>query len=131
MKTNENPVHRGEVLKKAAEESGLSVEQIVERMHYASRTTFYNHTRKPSLSLSILKQYGKVLNYNFYDDIPEMKVYPAHDNSIGMYITPPKNIQEAIQQRDFYYQQYIMKLEEFRKLQEELYEIKLKMGRQL
>lgn len=130
MKTNKQavPVHRGEVLKKAAEESGLSIETIVERMRYASRSTFYNHIQKPDLSLDMLRRYGKVLNYNFYDDIPEMTTFPAQEPAFpAFYIAAPKTMEEAIRQRDFYYQQYMLRLEDYRKLQEELYELKVKM----
>lgn len=131
-KRNKKAVHRGEALKKAAEESGLAVEEIVERMHYASRTTFYNHTKTPDLSLAILKRYGKVLNYNFYVVIPEMIIYPANESAgVGFYVTPPKSIEEAVQQRDFYYQQYMLKLEELRRALEESNELKHKLSRYL
>lgn len=132
LKAKENTVHRGQALKKAADESGMTVETIVERLHYASRNTFYNHIRRSDLPFAILKRYGKVLGHNFSADIPEMEAYEIEMKETDVnYLLDPKTKEEAVRQRDFYLKLYMTQLEEFRKLQEELNDIKEKLGRHL
>lgn len=127
VNAKENTVHRGQVLKKAADESGLTVETIVERMHYASRNTFYNHTRREDLSVAILKRYGRVLGYDFSQDIPEVEDYGIKETDVN-YLTEPKTKEEATRQRDFYLKLYMSQLEEFRKLLEEYNDLKDKVN---
>ncbi len=127
--TKQKPVHRGKALKKVAEESGLTVDEIIERMRYASRTTYYNHTRNPRLSLTILGRYGKIFKHGFYE-IPEMKLLTSKESAVfGPYFKLPVTLDEAIKQLDFYYMKYMLQLEEIRKLLEENGELKYKLSK--
>jgi len=117
-KDKQNKIHRGELLKKVASESDLSVGEIVSRMNYASRNTFYSHLKKPDLSLGLLKRYGRVLKYDFSDDIDEIDELRLEEE-ISPYLTAPLNLEDATSQRDFYHRLYMELLEQVRKLEAE------------
>lgn len=112
-------VHRGQLLKNAADASGMTVEAIVQKMGYSSRNTYYNHTQKQQLSFKILERYGKVLKVDFAQEIDELKPFTASEPETT-YLGTPSTIEDAIRQRDYYVKLYWEKLEEFRKLEEEL-----------
>lgn len=126
-KKNKSKIDRGQLLRKAVESSDITVQSLMQKLKYASRNSYYGHTRNPDLSLDMLKKYGKILNYDFSRDIPEMEPYIAilGDPEIG-YMKEPKTKEEAVKQRDFYIKLYMNQLEEFRRLQEEMSIIKEK-----
>ncbi|MBC7934567.1 MAG: hypothetical protein H7Y86_04290 [Rhizobacter sp.] len=117
-KDKKNTIHRGELLKRVAETSGLGVEEIVARMNYASRNTFYNHTKKEDLSLAILLRYSKVFRYDFSADVAEINDFIVQEEEPS-YLPPPLNLVDATSQRDFYHKLYMALLEQVRQLEKE------------
>ena len=117
-KDKKNTIHRGELLKRVAETSGLGVEEIVSRMNYSSRNTFYNHTKKEDLSLAILIRYSKVFRYDFSSDIEEINDFVVREEEPS-YLPPPANLADATSQRDFYHKLYMGLLEQVRQLEKE------------
>ena len=122
-KVKENKVHRGELLKKVASESALSVGEIVFKMNYGSRNTFYSHLKKAELSLGLLKRYGRVLQYDFSQDIDEMSELKLEEE-VPSYLRAPLNLEDATNQRDFYHRLYMELLEEVRRLEAEYVALK-------
>lgn len=116
-KSKKSNLHRGELLKKITAESNLSVGDIVSRMGYSSRNTFYSHLKKHDLSLALLKRYGRVLHYDFSTNIEEMSNFKFAEE-IPL-LKPPVNQKDATNQRDYYHRLYMELLEEKRKLEEE------------
>ena len=117
-KDKQNKVHRGELLKRVVSESDLSVGEIVSRMNYASRNTFYSHLKKADLSAGLLKRYGRVLKYDFSDDIEELSDL-KFEEEVPHYLKAPLNLEDATSQRDFYHRLYMELLEEVRRLEAE------------
>lgn len=112
-------VHHGEMIKEAADASGMTVDTIMQRMNYKSRNTFYNHTHKQKLSQKILDRYSRLFKVNFFQNASDTTGYTlAEPNS--PYLATPSTIQEAIKQRDYYVKLYWEKLEEIRKLEEDI-----------
>lgn len=118
-KDQKNRAHRGNILQAAAIASGLTIEVIVGRMKYTSRNTYYNHIKQEDLSLAILSRYGKVLRYDFGEEIEELKSLVIQEEETG-YLKSPSGIEEATNQRDFYHKMYMELLEKVRSLEAEL-----------
>ena len=65
-----------------------------------SRGTFYNHKEDPELSYDQLEQYGKILSYDFSQDLSGMQKYVLEE-PVEPY-GEPKTLEEAIRQRDYW-----------------------------
>jgi ACT domain-containing protein len=112
LETGKN-IHRGALLEAAVRETGANITKMVKRMGIA-RGTFYNHKNDPNLSLEQLAEYGKVLKYDFSQDLPEMKRYVLEEPEVPY--TSPKTIEEAIEQRDYWRERYYKKQQDYLKL---------------
>ena len=108
LKKKESNKHRGGILEAVVKRSPVKITQLVKRMGI-SRGTYYNHINDPKLQFEIIEQYGKILNYDFSGDFPDMKKYFFEDPE-GDY-NMPKTIEEAIEQRDYWKNKYIKLLE--------------------
>ena len=111
LKTKRKYSHRGELLKAAVEDSEIKITVLVKRMGI-SRGTYYNHIVSPNLSFELLDEYGRILNHDFREDIPEMKKYVIEEGEPDY--GPPKNMKEALEQIDYWRRKYIRLLEERR-----------------
>lgn len=96
-------IHRGELLASVIEANNVNISQMCLRMGI-SRGTYYNHIERADLPLELLEEYGKVIRYDFSQDIPGMHHSVAEEPAIT-YGTP-KTIQEAIEQRDYWRDKY-------------------------
>ncbi|HRP53400.1 MAG TPA: hypothetical protein PLI97_07810 [Fluviicola sp.] len=63
--------HRGEIIEKAVRESGVSITKIAKQFH-RSRQWVYNVFETSDLSLDIILEFGKILHYDFSDEIPQL-----------------------------------------------------------
>lgn len=95
--------------------SPIKVTQLVKQMGI-SRGTYYNHIADPKLPLELLEQYGKVLRYDFTQDIPQMKKYSLEEPEA--YYGQPATLEEAIRQRDYYREKYYTLMEQYHKVVE-------------
>ena len=59
-----------------------------------SRSTFYNHTKQKNLPYEILAMYGKVIGYDFTEDISGMPDYLLEEEE-PLYSTPA-TLEEAL-----------------------------------
>ena len=62
---------RGEIIEKAIRESGYSITVVAQRLG-KSRRWMYFLFDNPSVQLDLILQIGKILNYDFSHDIPEI-----------------------------------------------------------
>lgn len=115
--SNKNNIHYGELLRKAADQSDLSITQIAKRAGF-NRTTFYNHIINPHLPFHILERYARVLQYDFASLIPDMERFQRFEEASTLYKIP-ENIEEATQQRDTWKERYYELLEKYNKIIEE------------
>jgi hypothetical protein len=109
----ERNIHRGNLLDTAVRQSSTNISQMVKKLGI-SRGSFYNHIKDPNLSFETLARYGKAIKHDFSQDFPEMRKYVIEEPEVpyGM----PKNMEEAIEQRDYWRERYYKKNEEFLRL---------------
>ena len=93
----------------------MTIEAIVKKMGYSSRTVYYRHIKNPNLKAAIIDRYSKVIRYDFSFDLQEPGLSKAAE-SAEVYLPVPETFEEAISQRDFYWKKYNEQLEEYRKL---------------
>jgi predicted transcriptional regulator len=71
-------VHKGEIIKAAIESSGMNITEVARRIN-VQRPTMYGYFSNPHVSLDVILQIGKVINYDFTPEIPELKaIVKAH-----------------------------------------------------
>lgn len=102
--------HRGALLEAAVKDSPVNITQMVKRMGIA-RGTYYNHKNDPNLPLELLARYGKVLKYDFAQDLPEMQQETLEEPDSAYAL--PKTLEEAIAQRDYWRDKYYQLMERF------------------
>lgn len=64
-------VHRGEIIERVVRSSGISLTQVAKRMG-KSRSWLYDIFDVADLSLDYVIQFGKVLHYDFSEEIPQI-----------------------------------------------------------
>lgn len=117
MKKRITHLHRGQLLKDAANASRLKKEEIAGKAGY-QRTSYYKHIREPELSYYILAAYGKALKYDFTEFLPDMPKYMIEEPDA--HYSHELTLDEARKQVDYWKGKYIDLLERFNKLIEEL-----------
>ncbi|MGS2765013.1 hypothetical protein [Sinomicrobium sp. M5D2P9] len=105
-------IHRGEVLKKAVKNSGIAIKVVAEKAGY-SRSAYYKHIEMEDLSLHILLKYGKGLEFDFSQFIPEIN--SIDDKEMGH----PVTYKEALNQIHLVKEKYYSLLEKYNNLLEE------------
>jgi len=75
--------HRGEIFKKALEESGVKVIHLAKAIK-VDKKTIYNWYSTPNIPLEKLVEIGKVLNYDFSQDVPEMAKHLVSKTDLGI-----------------------------------------------
>lgn len=86
--------NHGEVLRKAIEASDLSLSQVARRMKM-SRSTLYSRFDKTELDYYELARFGKVLQYDFSKEIPELTIYSNHINAVSVMEDPETNYEDT------------------------------------
>lgn len=104
-------LHRGKLLEKVVKSSGIKIEIVTKKAGY-SRTSYYNHIKEGDLSINILMQYGRPLNYDFSNDIPEMEALMLLDNP------QPSTLPQAIKEIEKWRNKYYMLMEKYNELLE-------------
>jgi predicted transcriptional regulator len=94
--------HRGEIIKKAVNESGYKKSLLAERLG-VKRGTIYNYFDRANVSLDIILTIGKIIHHDFSKDISELRKYEAGDNSPVAKDTHMHPQYEADYWRDKYY----------------------------
>jgi hypothetical protein len=129
LETIKQNIHRGKILQAAVNLTGINKEIIARKAGY-ERVTYYSHIKRKDLSLEILAKYAKALGHDFSDEIEGFGIAMVADAE-APYLGAPATIEEAIRQRDFYVKLYWEKLEQYRKLEDELKELKLRLSKKL
>ena len=64
-------VHRGEIVERVVRSSGIPLTRMAAKMN-KSRRWIYNAFETPDLSLDLVLEFGKILHYDFSQDIPQI-----------------------------------------------------------
>ncbi len=75
-------VHRGEILKKAVKEAGISINAFAKKLGY-ERSYIYRLFNKPNLDLDILIKAGKILYHDFSSEVTTLKQDQNHIEGIS------------------------------------------------
>lgn len=70
--------HKGEIVEKAIRESGYSLTHMAKKLN-RSRRWMYLLFENPNVSLDLIIQIGKIIHYDFSDEIKELKKYKLQD----------------------------------------------------
>lgn len=96
-------IHRGEIVEQAVRASGHKLSQLAIKMG-KSRKWLYDAFENPALSLEYILDIGKIIHYDFSNEIPELRrTYAQSDVS--------KRVEESS-----WKDKYITLLEEHQKL---------------
>lgn len=66
--------HRGDIVKKAVYKSGYPITELAKKLS-KSRRWVYLMFENSNLSLDVILQIGKIIHYDFKDEIKEFKMY--------------------------------------------------------
>jgi hypothetical protein len=117
LDNNQNKIHRGELLKKVVEASGKSITDLIRKLSYNSRSTYYAHTKNADLSLDILSKYSRVLGYDFTSHLSGLPIQAAESSS--PYFPEPQNLDQALIERNYWRELYKQKEKEYDALEEQ------------
>ncbi len=84
--------HRGEIVEKAVRQNGYPLSKLANRLG-KSRRWIYNAFENAQLPLDYILQIGKIIHYDFSDEIDELKVTSSNmeESFFQPYITPSKD----------------------------------------
>ncbi|MCA0383652.1 MAG: hypothetical protein LCH58_15945 [Bacteroidetes bacterium] len=112
-------MHQGKIIQKEIANSGKTIDEIAKLLHYKSRSTIYDHFKKEILSEKVLLRYAKVLKSA---DIYSISGVSQQKVEIHNGLAKPSSIDEAVEQRDYYYKLYLESLEKIRLLKRQIEE---------
>ena len=98
--------HKGEIVERAVRQSGIPLTKLVGRLG-KSRKWIYNAFENPQLSLDAILEIGKIIHYDFSDEIKELVI--------------PKNFNEPQSlygDAEYWKNKYLHLLEEYKALLE-------------
>ncbi|GAB3026239.1 hypothetical protein GCM10027051_33800 [Niabella terrae] len=106
-------LHRGELLKKIVDASGMNKTILIKKTGYKSTTSYYNHIEDKNLSAEILLKYGEALNYDFSSELPDVKRIKAMLSN-----EEPATLNEAQKQIAYWKAKYYEILEKYNQILE-------------
>lgn len=111
LKSIKQKIHRGKILEEKVKATHISKEAIARRADY-SRNAYYLHINNPDLPDPILIKYGKALNYDFSQDIPDLE-QQLMEESVADYTKEPETLEEAKQQINYWRFKYYTTLDKY------------------
>ncbi len=66
-------IHRGEIVEQKVRGSDMKLIKIAEALDI-TRNTLYVRFQTPNLDLDFIKRVGKIIHYDFSQDIPELRI---------------------------------------------------------
>ena len=101
--------HRGEILKEAVYKSGVPITELAKRMG-KSRRWMYLMFENSNVSLDIVLQIGKIIHYDFTDEIKEFSP------SQKIIEKSPANSNKEDSEAEYWKNKYLNLLEEYNEL---------------
>ena len=101
--------HRGEIIKKAIYKSGYPITELAKRLG-KSRRWMYLMFENNNVSLDVVLQVGKIIHYDFTEEIKEFNPY---QNAIN---EPVANYRKDESQAEYWKNKYLKLLEEYNEI---------------
>lgn len=105
------PIHRGKLLKSIIQKSNISIFDLSKALEY-SIDAIHHHIEMQMLDFKIISAYGKVLNYDFSIDFPEMISLTSKET----FNSDVMQYDELLKDRDHWKLKYIALLEKHNEL---------------
>jgi len=106
-------VHKGEIIKEAVNQSGVSVTQVAKGMG-VTRKTIYNIFERIDVDNDTILKIGAIIHYDFSEKFPKLKkITTTEDPQEEYYI---RNIEQLKADVDHWKGKYISLLEDYNKL---------------
>lgn len=100
-------IHRGEIVERVVRNSGIPLTRIVAKMN-KSRRWIYNVFETSDLSLDLILEFGKILHYDFSQDIPQL----VNGKSVVSDVSSTYDAENV----DYWKNKYYLLLEEYNEL---------------
>lgn len=101
--------HRGEIVKKAVYKSGYPITELAKRLS-KSRRWVYLMFENSNVSLDIILQIGKIIHFDFKDEIKEFNSYKNAINESAF------DYQKDEENPEYWKNKYLKLLEEYNEL---------------
>lgn len=101
--------HRGEIVKKAVYKSGFPITELAKRLS-KSRRWIYLMFENANISLDVVLQIGKIIHYDFKDEIKE---FGSYQNAISESAFDYQNDESN---SEYWKNKYLKLLEEYNEL---------------
>ena len=101
--------HKGKILEKAVRESGMQLTKLSVKMD-KSRRWMYNAFENENLSIDYILAIGKIIHYDFSDDLKDLKKFKESAEKFGI----NKNASDS----DYWKNKYLNLLEKYNLLLE-------------
>lgn len=102
--------HRGEIMERAVRSSGYSITKLADKMG-KSRRWMYLMFENPNLQLDYLLEIGRLINYDFSNEIIELKLI-TQNSTLDPKLAYPK----AEHKLEYWKDKYFELLEEYHQL---------------
>ena len=106
--------HKGEIIEKAVRESGYSITKLAERMG-KSRRWMYQIFDSANVSIDYILEIGKIIHYDFSDDIRELKTYNTRFAK-ELFNEPPQKFANDKEEAEYWKNKYLYILERYNEL---------------
>jgi len=105
-------IHRGKLLQSIIHKSNISIFELSKALEY-SIDAIHHHIEMETLDFKLLSAYGKVLNYDFSVDFPEMAHIVVAQGEMD---SEDFSYEELMKDRDHWKLKYIQLLEKHNEL---------------
>ncbi|MFT5778362.1 MAG: putative transcriptional regulator [Crocinitomicaceae bacterium] len=106
--------HKGEIIEKAIRDSGFSITRLAKQMG-KSRRWVYQIFESPNVPVDYILEIGKIIHYDFTDEIKELKTYKQ--NMVKQLLhEPPKTFDSDKEEAEYWKDKYLNALEKYNEL---------------
>jgi len=102
--------HRGEIVKKAIYQSGMSITLIAKKIG-KSRRWMYQMFENNNVSLDLVLEIGQIIHYDFTDEIREINY-----TKVNLQDNQPTYVKLGSEEVEFWKNKYLLLLEEYNEL---------------
>ena len=107
--------HRGEIIKRAVDDRGITKIELARKLK-KSRKWLYNLFENPSASFDIIMKIGKIIEYDFNRDFPELDRYYFQRKRDHLAQEERMYYKAPVAEEELWKDKYLQLLEEYNKL---------------
>ena len=105
--------HKGEIIKEAVQESGMTVTQVAKGLR-VTRKTVYNIFERMDVDNATILKIGAIIHHDFSEKFPKLKTFFITEDPQEKYNT--RDVSQLRTEVDYWKGKYITLLEEYNKL---------------